>query len=84
MISFYTLSKIFFLKREILSDKRLVSIAKKGYGFAVNILYRFITFLKSISDERYNLLKFAFSWNFHNKIVNGIISIFFATQNKIV
>ena len=38
MISFYILSKRFFLKREGLSDARVVSITKKGYGFAVHVL----------------------------------------------
>ena len=37
MISFYILSKR-FLKREELSDARVVSITKKEYGFAVHIL----------------------------------------------
>ena len=36
MISFYILSKRFFLKREELSDAREVSITKKEYGFAVH------------------------------------------------
>ena len=36
MISFYILSKGFFLKRKGLSDARVVSITKKEYGFAVH------------------------------------------------
>ena len=36
MISFYTLSKRFFLKRERLSDARVALITKKEYGFAVH------------------------------------------------
>ena len=38
MISFYILSEILFLKREELSDVRVVSITKKEYGFAVHFL----------------------------------------------
>ena len=38
IITFYTLSKILFLKREGLSDARVASITKKEYGFAVHIL----------------------------------------------
>ena len=36
MIDFYVLSKIFFLKREKLSDARVMSITKKEYSFAVH------------------------------------------------
>ena len=35
MISFYIISKRFFLKRKGLSDARVASITKKEYGFAV-------------------------------------------------
>ena len=38
VISFYILYKSFFLKREELSDVRVVSITKKEYGFAVHFL----------------------------------------------
>ena len=41
IISFYILSKRCFLKREKLSDTRVVSITKNEYGFTVNFLYRF-------------------------------------------
>ena len=41
MISFYILSKRFFLKRKRLSDARVASITKKGYGFAVHLFYTF-------------------------------------------
>ena len=41
-ISFYILSKRFFLKREEISDARVVSITKSGYSFAVYFLYSFI------------------------------------------
>ena len=51
MISFYIISKIFFLKREGLSDVREASTTKKEYGFAVHFLYRFMKSLKTISDE---------------------------------
>ena len=50
MISFYILSKRFFLKCKRLSDGRVVSTTKKEYGFAVHFIYRFIKSLKSISD----------------------------------
>ena len=50
MISFYILSKRFFLKHEGLSDARVASITKKRYGFAVYYLQRFVKSLKSISD----------------------------------
>ena len=36
--NFYILSKIFFLKREELSDARVVWITKKEYGFTVHFL----------------------------------------------
>ena len=42
MISFYILSKRFFLKREEISDARVVSVTKNEYGFAVYFLYRFV------------------------------------------
>ena len=51
MISFYILSKRFFLKREGLPDARVASVTKKEYGFVVHFLHRFIKSLKSISDE---------------------------------
>ena len=35
MISFYIFSKRFFLKREGISDERVVPITKKLYSFAV-------------------------------------------------
>ena len=38
MISFYILCKKYVLKREELSDTRVVSITKKEYGFAVHLL----------------------------------------------
>ena len=38
LISFYILSKRFFLKREELSDARVVSLTRKEYGFAVHPL----------------------------------------------
>ena len=46
MVSFYILTKRFFLKLEGLSDARVASITKKEYGFAVQFLYRFIKSLK--------------------------------------
>ena len=72
MISFYILSKRFFLKREELSDARVASITKKEYGFAVHFLKRFIRSLKSISDKLLNAVKFSFVRNFHNKTVRRI------------
>ena len=42
MISSYILSKRFFLKREEISDARVVSVTKNEYGFAVYFLYRFV------------------------------------------
>ena len=44
MISFYIISKRFFLKRKGLSDARVLSLNKKEYGFAVHLLERFILF----------------------------------------
>ena len=38
IISFYILSKRFFLKREELSDARAASVIKNKYGFAVHFL----------------------------------------------
>ena len=54
MISFYILFIRFFLKREELSDGRVVSTTKNEYGFPVHCLHRFIKFWKSISDEWLN------------------------------
>ena len=52
MISFYILSKRFFLKRERLSDARLASITEKEYGFAIHFLQRFIKSFETTSNER--------------------------------
>ena len=38
MINFYILSETFFLKREELSDEKLMSITKNNYGFKVHFL----------------------------------------------
>ena len=38
MISFYVLSKRFFLKRKGLSDARVVHVTKQEYDFAVHCL----------------------------------------------
>ena len=51
MISYQILSKKFFLKCEGLFDARAALIIKKEYDFAVHLLYRFIKFLKAISNE---------------------------------
>ena len=51
MISFYMLSKRFFLKPEGLPDASVSSITKKECGFAVHFFQRFIKSFKSISDE---------------------------------
>ena len=56
VISFYILSKRFFLKREGLSDARIVSITKNEFGFAVHFLQRFKNFLKSIYDKWLNAI----------------------------
>ena len=40
MISFYILCKRFFLKREGLSDVRVVSLTKKEFGFAVHFVVK--------------------------------------------
>ena len=54
MINFYIVPKTSFLNCEELSGGRVASITKKEYGYAVYFLWRFINFLKSISDERFN------------------------------
>ena len=51
MISFYIVSKKFFLKRKRLSDAKVASIDKKQYDFAAYFLQRLIKSLNSISDE---------------------------------
>ena len=71
IINFYIISKRFFLRREELSDKRLVSITKKRIWFW-SIL--FIKIHKVLKVNIWwminrNLSKFSFVWNFHNKIV---------------
>ena len=38
MISFYTLSERLFLKREGLSEARVISFTEKEYGFALHFL----------------------------------------------
>ena len=71
IINFYIISKRFFLRREELSDKRLVSVTKK------RIMFWSILFIKIHKVLKVNiwwminrnLLKFSFVWNFHNKIV---------------
>ena len=50
MVSFYILSKRFFLKRKGLSDARVASVTKKEYGFAVHFLQKLLKYLNSISD----------------------------------
>ena len=42
MFGFYTISKRFFLKREVLFDVRVVSFTKIEYDFAAYFLYSFI------------------------------------------
>ena len=66
MISYYVLSKIFFLQHEELSDARLVSITNE-YSFAVHFLYRFKVNIWWMI--KHSLLKLSFVWNFHKKIV---------------
>ena len=61
MISFYILSKRFFLKRKGLSNARVVSMTKTEHGFAVHFLYRFIKSWKSTFDEWIN----AVCWSFY-------------------
>ena len=56
MIDFYILSKRFFFKRKGLFDTRVVSIAKKEYGFAAHVLKKFIKSWKSISYEWLNAI----------------------------
>ena len=46
MISFYILSKRFFLKREGLSDTRVASVTKKQYGFDIYIYIYIYIFVK--------------------------------------
>ena len=59
MISFYILSKIFFLKHKRLSNERVASITKREYGFALHFLKRFIKPLKSRSNEWLSII----SWS---------------------
>ena len=56
MISFYIFSERFFLKRKGLSDTRVVSITKKGYGFAAISVQTFIKCLELTSDEELILI----------------------------
>ena len=49
-------SKGIFLKCEGFSDAGVASRTKKEYGFPVQLLYRFIKPLKSISDEWLNTI----------------------------
>ena len=50
-VSFYILSKRFFLKYKVLSDVRVLSINKKEYDSEVHFVQRFIKSLKLMSDE---------------------------------
>ena len=59
MISFYILSKRFFLKREGLSGARVVSLTKNKNDFAVYFLQRLIKSWKSISDEWLNAVRWS-------------------------
>ena len=54
MICFYVLFERLFLKREELSDTRVVSVTKSEHGLAVHFLYRFIKSWKSIPDDWIN------------------------------
>ena len=67
LISFYILSKTFFLKRERLSDGRVVSITKNEFGFAVEI-HKALEINISWTIK-YDMLKLLFIWDFHNKIM---------------
>ena len=51
MISFYILSKRFFLKHKGLSVVRVMAVTKKKYGFAVHFLLIFMKPLKSVPAE---------------------------------
>ena len=73
LISFYILSKTFFLKREILSDGRVVSITKNDFG-----LWIYSTFVIKIHKAleiniwwtiKCDMLKLLFIWDFHNEIM---------------
>ena len=48
MISFYILSKRFFLKWKGLSDARVVSITKKEYNFTVHFLKVNMQFVEAV------------------------------------
>ena len=73
MISFYILIIRFFLKHGGLSDAMVALKTKKEYGYAVNFfvkihkVFKFNIWWIII----YNLLKFSFIWNFHNKKIRS-------------
>ena len=56
IMSFYILSRRFFLKCKWLSDTRVASRTKNEYGFDMYFLYRFIKSWKSISVELLNAI----------------------------
>ena len=64
MIKFYILSKMFLVKHEELSDTRVLSITKRESGFAVHFIES-----QYLMNDKCNLLKFSFDWNFPNRIV---------------
>ena len=69
MINCYVVSKRFFLKREELSDARAVSITKKKYDSAVDIKIYQVLKVNIGWMINYNLFKFFFVLDLHNKIV---------------
>ena len=73
LISFYILSKTFFLKREILSDGRVVSITKNDFGLWICSTF-VIKIHKALEINiwwtiKCDMLKLLFIWDFHNEIM---------------
>ena len=71
LISFYILSKTFFLKREILSDGRVVSITKNDFGLWICSAF-VIKIHKALEINiwwtiKCDMLKLLFIWDFHNE-----------------
>ena len=69
MISFYILSKRFFLNCKGLSEARVVLVTKKEYGFAVHFFVKIPEVFKFNIKlmNKCNMLKLLLVWDFYNK-----------------
>ena len=77
MVSFFILSKRFFLKHNELSDARVHSITKKEHAFAVHFFTKLHLQVLKLNIWRMikcGFLKFLIVWNVQNEIMRRISS----------